>query len=245
MTDHVAEQEGEMEALQSIYVDDEFQLLTPSSFIINVAVESDHRNSEAENRVMLECRFSYPLTYPDVPVNYSIVERMKKLGSDDGSSTADSNDEDEENEDQDDADDAGEDASEIPDVLGDRMVDLFALLDEQIEENLGEAVVFTLVSSAKDWLDETVTSIRLERIRIEEEAALAKVEVVIEGTPCTEENFNVWKVAFDKEMREAGRLGFVEIEKQGGLTGVQQFLADKSLAESDLKMAESEPVTVE
>ena len=53
--------------------------------------------------------------------------------------------------------------------------DGFAFPLTQIEENLGEAVVFTLVSSAKDWLDETVSDIRIERIRKEEEAELAKV----------------------------------------------------------------------
>lgn len=235
MTDYLGEQEGEIEALQSIYVDDEFQLISPKTFVINLAVEQDHHNTDQENAVRLECRFTYPETYPESPVEYSVVERVRpdspKNDGDDGDDGTD-----EDNADNEDEREGALGNEDTHDVLGEKLVDLFALFDQQIEENLGEAVVFTLVSSAKDWLDETVVAIRTERIKREDEAERAKVEVVIDGTPCTEENFNEWKSTFDEEMRKEGRLGFVEITHKAGKTGVELFMADRTLAESDLKI---------
>ncbi|XP_054258810.1 RWD domain-containing protein 1 [Macrosteles quadrilineatus] len=114
-------------------------------------------------------------------------------------------------------------------------------LQEQVIENLGMVMVFTLVSAAQEWLN-SQSDIRRKiaemqeekRIRDEEEAERKRFE----GTRVTVESFLVWKKAFDLEFGIDNKK--VLDEKNKKLTGRELFLSDKSLNESDLKFLEVE-----
>lgn len=114
---------------------------------------------------------------------------------------------------------------------------LLEYLNEQIQENLGMVMVFTLVSSAQEWLNikhEDLMKIREERaakkLREEEEAELKRFE----GTRVTVEAFMKWKKQFEDEMGITKKNEI--LEKDGKkLTGRELFMTDKTLNESDLK----------
>lgn len=130
---------------------------------------------------------------------------------------------------------------------------------EQATENLGMVMIFTLVSSAQEWLSTKSDQIKQDteeaeerRIKEEEEAEQKRFE----GTVVTLETFITWKAQFDKEM---AHIIFEEKNKAkektaGKLTGREMFMQDTSLIESDLKFIEesggdatmerSEPVEV-
>ncbi|XP_033215731.1 RWD domain-containing protein 1 [Belonocnema kinseyi] len=125
---------------------------------------------------------------------------------------------------------------------------LKAYLAEQMEENLGIVMVFTLVSAAQEWLNVQWDKIKLNReenaakkLKEEEEAEQKRFE----GTRVSVETFLSWKEKFDEEM---GYKKLKEIaEKEGKkLTGRELFMTDKTLAQSDLKFLEDgDPVKVD
>lgn len=118
------------------------------------------------------------------------------------------------------------------------------LLKEHIidvaNENLGIVMVFTLVSSGQEWLNNKWDETRKER---EEKAKKKEIEQEeaerkrFEGTRVTVESFLAWKAKFDEEFGHTKKL-----EKEDNtakkLTGRELFLTDKTLNESDLKFLE-------
>lgn len=117
---------------------------------------------------------------------------------------------------------------------------LLQYLDEQVTENLGMVMVFTLVSSAQEWLNvkwEDINKLREERaaqkLREEEEAERKRFE----GTRVTVETFMKWKKLFEDEMGITKKREMLEKEGKK-LTGKELFITDKTLNESDLKFLE-------
>ncbi|XP_057319620.1 RWD domain-containing protein 1 [Microplitis mediator] len=110
-------------------------------------------------------------------------------------------------------------------------------LGEQMQENLGMVMVFTLVSAAQEWLNVQWDKIKLHRQEfaakklIEEEEAERKR---FEGTRVTVETFMKWKEKFDEEMGHTKRRELALIQGKK-LTGRELFMTDKTLNESDLK----------
>ncbi|XP_076295253.1 RWD domain-containing protein 1 [Lasioglossum baleicum] len=110
-------------------------------------------------------------------------------------------------------------------------------LIEQMNENLGMVMVFTLVSAAQEWLNCQWDKIKLKR---EESAALKQREEEeaerkkFEGTRVTVETFLCWKEMFDDQMGYTKRREIAEREGKK-LTGKELFMTDKTLDQSDLK----------
>ncbi|XP_035728149.1 RWD domain-containing protein 1-like [Vespa mandarinia] len=110
-------------------------------------------------------------------------------------------------------------------------------LVEQMNENLGMVMVFTLVSASQEWMNVQWDKIKLHR---EESAALKLKEEEeaerkrFEGTRVTVETFLSWKEKFDEEMGYTKRREMAEREGKK-LTGRELFMTDKTLDQSDLK----------
>lgn len=111
---------------------------------------------------------------------------------------------------------------------------------QQAQENLGTVMIFTLVSSAQEWLNTKWDEIRKRR---EEHAILKEKEAEeaerrrFEGTRVTVESFLAWKARFDTELG-AKKIQDREDKETRKLTGRELFLTDKTLNESDLKFLE-------
>jgi hypothetical protein len=101
-------------------------------------------------------------------------------------------------------------------------------------------MIFTLVSSAQEWLNTKWDEIRKRR---EEYAILKEKEAEeaerkrFEGTRVTVESFLAWKARFDAELG-AKKIQDKEDKETRKLTGRELFLTDKTLNESDLKFLE-------
>jgi hypothetical protein len=85
---------------------------------------------------------------------------------------------------------------------------LLESLEPTVEENLGMAMIFTLVSSLKDSA-ETLIAERQNAAQAEHELALKKAEeeenAKFHGTPVTKETFLAWRQNFMAEMEKAER----------------------------------------
>lgn len=103
-----------------------------------------------------------------------------------------------------------EDASPHPLInISEDKTDLLATLEPVIEENLGMAMVFTLVSTIKEEAEQLVQRRRedAQRAHDEEVAALEREEnKKFHGTPVNRETFSSWRDGFMKEMEEQERL---------------------------------------
>lgn len=129
---------------------------------------------------------------------------------------------------------------EVDNFGNDYKKDLENKLLEDGNENLNMAMIFTLVSTAQEWLnnkwDELKKSKELEaekKLKEKEEEEMKRFE----GTKVTVESFLNWKMAFDEEL---GLLKKALKEDTGckKLTGKELFMQDKTLIESDLKFLE-------
>ncbi|XP_015792453.1 RWD domain-containing protein 1 [Tetranychus urticae] len=121
--------------------------------------------------------------------------------------------------------------------------ELMEMLDIEVANNLGMVMVFTLVSTANEWLQKRCDSLKKRRIEEAERKRLeAEAEEMrrFEGTKVTVESFLAWKREFDAEM---AALEKTQVKLEGSnkkLTGRELFEKDKSLIESDLKFLEEE-----
>ncbi|KAH7326640.1 putative RWD domain protein [Stachybotrys elegans] len=82
---------------------------------------------------------------------------------------------------------------------------LLAGIDETIQENLGMAMVFTLVSALKEAAEQIIQDRKDVIEKAHEEAALAaerEENKKFQGTPVTPETFLKWREGFLKEMEE-------------------------------------------
>lgn len=109
-------------------------------------------------------------------------------------------------------------------------------LQTSIEENIGMEMIFTLVSTAQEWLNErwddfkkTEEDERERKILEAEEAERKRFE----GTRVTVETFMKWKMEFEESMGIAAKREKLTDNKK--LTGRELFMRDNTLNESDIK----------
>lgn len=115
--------------------------------------------------------------------------------------------------------------------------DLLTFLEGQVEELLGMAMVFTLVSEASEWLNKR--SLEVIKRRKEEEEKRVKFEEEeerkkFEGIRVTVESFLSWKAKFDLETSEVNKQQKDDVGVKK-LTGRELFEKDRSLVDSDLQ----------
>jgi hypothetical protein len=141
--------------------------------------------------------------------------------------------------------------------VADDKVQLLEALKETIDENLGMAMIFTLVSTLKESAEQVISD-RQQAARAAHEASIAAAEAEenkkFHGTPVNKETFMKWQEQFRKEMEqearekekedeaERKRRGFKELEKkltgkelwERGLAGKVDEEEEEDVAEDDL-----------
>lgn len=86
--------------------------------------------------------------------------------------------------------------------------ELLRALEPVVEENLGMAMVFTLVATLKEEAEQLVERRRQAAVRAQEEvqaAAEREENKKFHGTPVTRETFLQWREGFIREMEEEQR----------------------------------------
>ncbi|KAK1170410.1 RWD domain-containing protein 1 [Acipenser oxyrinchus oxyrinchus] len=129
------------------------------------------------------------------------------------------------------------------------VADILTLIQQQVEENLGMVMIFTLLTAVQEKLNEVVDQIKNrreeEKMKKEMEAEEAE-KVQFHGTIVTIENFLSWKAKFELEMAELNRKKQKEEEAlKSKLTGKQLFERDHNLDTSDIQFLEEAGNNVE
>ncbi|KAI0838961.1 RWD-domain-containing protein [Hypoxylon sp. FL0890] len=81
-------------------------------------------------------------------------------------------------------------------------------LEDTIQENMGMAMIFTLVTTLKEEAEQIIADRKAEAVKAHEEAILAaerEENKKFHGTPVTPETFMKWREGFLKEMEEKQR----------------------------------------
>ncbi|XVF86779.1 hypothetical protein PTKIN_Ptkin18bG0070000 [Pterospermum kingtungense] len=169
MTDHVQEQEMEIEALEAILMDEFKEIHSGESglstsnrcFQITLSPQEDDADQSTTTPVQLALVFSHTEKYPDEPPLLNVKS-----------------------------------------IRGIQTSDLKVLkekLEQEVSENLGMAMIYTLVTSAKEWLSERYCQDADGGNAAEEEAAKDEV-IVPHGEPVTVDTFLAWRERFEAEL---------------------------------------------
>lgn len=130
------------------------------------------------------------------------------------------------------------------------IAEIMSLLQEQVQENLGMVMIFTLVSAVLEKLNGLVDQMKTrseEEKRKKEKEEEEKEKYLFHGTAVTIENFLSWKATFDADMNEIKKKKQKEEEQMGKnkLTGKQLFERDHNLDTSDIRFLEEAGSNVE
>lgn len=199
--DYQAEQEMEMEALQSILMDDLQELLDDrpegwplSSTAYRIAINPEEAHSGGENEYRLELVFAHTPNYPDEPPLYK-ARSVRGLSDADMATLNHSL------------------AEQADDNLGMAMIYvLVSAAQEWLREKVMQgADTPTLDPEAAKKAEDEAEERRLAEIRSH-------------GTMITPQTFTEWKARFEAEMAlERAKLGEGGDKKDKGLTGKQFF----------------------
>ena len=128
-------------------------------------------------------------------------------------------------------------------------------LEATVEENMGMAMVFTIVSALKEAAEQLVADRKADAAKAHEEALLAaerEENKKFHGTPVNRETFLNWRESFLKEMEEArireeeervAEMKKARIKEPVKLTGKQ--LWERGLAVAGQEEADEDGVLVE
>jgi len=195
--DYKEEQNGEIEALLSIY-EGEIEVLEENPYhVFTMPIKTEGFEEESEDGLFILLKVTYTAKYPE---ELPLIELEECVNIDEY----------------------------------DLRSHLMEHLTEQMEENIGMVMGFTIISAALEWLGSKWEEIQqeekelAEKIKQEEEEAEKRR---LEGTKVTVESFMAWKAKFDEE-----RLSQKEVVvKEKRLTGKELFLQNIELNESDLQ----------
>ncbi|KAG9455571.1 hypothetical protein H6P81_000079 [Aristolochia fimbriata] len=99
-------------------------------------------------------------------------------------------------------------------------------LEQEVLENLGMAMIYTLVTSVKEWLSEKFGQ-NAQEVELEDEDAEKDEVIVPHGEPVTVETFLAWRERFEAELAlERAKLmpeSALTTTKEKKLTGRQWF----------------------
>lgn len=147
--------------------------------------------------------------------------------------------------------------------VGDDRDHLLASIDETIQENMGMAMVFTIVSALKEAAEQLVQDRKdeeLQAIEARQRAAEQEENKKFQGTPVTPETFLKWREGFIKEMEEKSaqeeeerlaELKKAKVKEPFKLTGRQLWerglagKVDEGDEDDDMPVEEVEKFTVE
>lgn len=139
--------------------------------------------------------------------------------------------------------------SDSENLEDDQINEMLDLLHTQAEENLGMAMVFTLVSAIQEELTTLIEQTKQRRLEAEERQKKEEEELEMkkfEGTRVTIENFLAWKRKFDSEMAELNKNKVDDdVNAKSKYTGKELFMRDESLIESDVQFLQQEGESVE
>ncbi|CAH0488367.1 unnamed protein product [Peronospora farinosa] len=209
----------EVEALESIYMDDFIKLSDePLTYQVHVVPNQDGEN----NFVALLLKAVIPETYPDVEPKLEIVVKKGLIDS--------------------------------------QVKEIKQLLDQQVQENMGMAMIYTLSEAVREYLvennregndgsehqemlrrmeqkkkkDDKVEADKQEEANANEEEKRREIH----GTPVTVETFAAWKAKFDMEMQGTKKISLKD-EATAKLTG-RQLWKTGLVTEDDAEEAEAE-----
>ncbi|RYP66120.1 hypothetical protein DL769_006117 [Monosporascus sp. CRB-8-3] len=171
------EQVEEREVLESIFPD-EITDISETEFRINITLELPEDDEQASNPPVMLLHVRYPEAYPDEAPMLDLSAPQSQQSQ-----------------------------PQHPHFnLSEDKQQLLAGLEETARENLGMAMVFTLVSSVKEAAEQLVAERREGAARVREEELLAAERAEnakFHGTPVTRETFARWREGFLREMEEA------------------------------------------
>ncbi|XP_059640493.1 uncharacterized protein LOC132282740 [Cornus florida] len=203
MTDYVQEQEMEIEALEAILMDD-FKETHPS--------ESGLNTSNRCFQITLSPQDDEADESTTIPVRLALIFSHTEKYPDEPPLL---------------------NVKSLKGIQGTDLKILKEKLEQEASENLGMAMVYTLVTSAKEWLSERFAEDAGDENT--EEAVATKDDIIIpHGEPVTLDTFLAWRERFEAELAlERAKLmpeSALAVPKEKKLTGRQWFESGRAAA---------------
>nr|KJB18561.1 hypothetical protein B456_003G060200 [Gossypium raimondii] len=132
----------------------------------------------------------------------------------------------------------------VKSIRGIQVSDLKVLkekLEQEASENLGMAMIYTLVTSAKDWLSERYGQ-DADADNVEEEESTKDEVIIPHGEPVTVDTFLAWRERFEAELAlERAKLmpeSALTAPKEKKLSGRQWFESGRATAKGAARVNE-------